>query len=92
MHGWDKRYELTVSGYQLAVLLHFNDRDCETVRGISAAVNLAVGDVVKLLKPFVKLQVITASSEMLDEETLISLNKAFSRYRGRRRRSLCLVF
>jgi cullin 2 len=81
LHGFDKRYELTVSGIQLALLMYFNDRDRTSLRELAQYLELSLAEVARLSRPFLQLRLLTTESSSLDNDNdVLVVNLSFTKY------------
>ncbi|KAG4105964.1 Cullin-domain-containing protein [Neocallimastix lanati (nom. inval.)] len=80
LHMEDKRYELNMTLYQLAILLLFNNEDSFTINDIVNQTQLPLSEVSRFLKAFIDLKLLNApNTESLD--TVVTFNKNFSNKR-----------
>jgi len=80
LHMDDKRYELNMTLYQLAILLLFNNGDSFTINDIVNHTQLPLSEVSRFLKAFIDLKLLDApNTESLD--TMVTFNKNFSNKR-----------
>jgi hypothetical protein len=86
--GLDKVYTLSVSTYQMSILVLFNEHGSLTVEAIAQALDLDCPEVATALYPLLKAQVLVGAPgvvllSQLTKQTAIRANDAFSR-RGSR--------
>ncbi|KAJ1533084.1 Cullin-2, partial [Nowakowskiella sp. JEL0078] len=72
LNGYDKRYEINMSVFQLAVLLQFNNTTTLTITELSTYTKLAVLEVRRIVKSFVDIAL------LLSDNDVVSLNLKFT--------------